>query len=67
MAITEAAKVIIIIVEGDNDAELLQQYVDELTRHSRTQYHFEITMGISLVTKTDVPRHRILFKSRLSR
>ncbi|MGX6395132.1 hypothetical protein [Lactiplantibacillus pentosus] len=45
MAITEAAKVIIIIVEGDNDAELLQQYVDELTRHSRTQYHFEITIG----------------------
>ncbi|WP_251898145.1 hypothetical protein [Lactiplantibacillus paraplantarum] len=42
---TETAQVIIIIVEGDNDADLLQQYVNELTDHSETQYHFEITRG----------------------
>ncbi len=45
MASNHTAKVVILMVEGENDEILLEQYVDEVLQNKQTDYHFEVTVG----------------------
>lgn len=44
-ATSQTAKVVILMVEGDNDEGLLAPYVEEVLNAKQTNYHFEITFG----------------------
>lgn len=56
-----SAKVIILIVEGNNDADLLTDYLEELTTGHQARYHFEVTCGdiLSDEARYATPENRI--------